>query len=201
MTTSQRVLVEASTLLAVGDTQALDEVLARAAGTMDPSAVEETLLQSYLFLGYPAALRGLGAWRRVSGSATPVASRDNQEWRQRGQATCRRVYGRQYDRLRHNIRQLHPDMEEWMVVEGYGKVLGRPGLDLPTRELCIVALLAAQDAAPQLYSHLRGALNAGASVEDVDETVALIAPLLPEQRRAVLEQQWNAVQHRRPSET
>jgi alkylhydroperoxidase/carboxymuconolactone decarboxylase family protein YurZ len=69
-------------------------------------------------------------------------------------------------------------MERWMIVEGYGKVLSRPGLDLATRELCIVALLAPQDAAPQLYSHLRGALNAGAAESDVDEAVALILPML-----------------------
>jgi hypothetical protein len=50
-----------------------------------------------------------------------------------------------------------------MIVEGYGKVLGRPGLDAgDVRELCIVALLAVAGRAAQLYSHLRGALNAGA---------------------------------------
>ena len=49
-----------------------------------------------------------------------------------------------------------------MLAEGYGKVLGRPGLALEVRELCIVAILAGQDAAPQLYAHLRGALNVGA---------------------------------------
>ena len=55
-----------------------------------------------------------------------------------------------------------------MVAEGYGKVLGRPGLDLVDRELCIVAMLAVQDSPRQLYSHLRGALNAGATEEDVE---------------------------------
>lgn len=81
---------------------------------------------------------------------------------------CQVVYGGQYGRLRENVRALHPDMERWMVVEGYGKVLGRPGLDLATRELCIVALLAVLGAPRQLYAHLRGALNAGASREEVD---------------------------------
>jgi 4-carboxymuconolactone decarboxylase len=59
-------------------------------------------------------------------------------------------------------------MERWMVVEGYGKVLGRPQLDLPTRELCIVALLAVLGMPRQLHSHLRGALNAGATLEEVE---------------------------------
>ena len=92
------------------------------------------------------------------------------------------MYGGQYEKLRANIAALHPDMERWMVREGYGKVLGRPGLDLATRELCIVALLAPQDAGPQLYSHLRGALNAGADEALVDESVRLLLGSLPSER-------------------
>ena len=55
-----------------------------------------------------------------------------------------------------------------MVAEGYGKVLGSPGLDLMDRELCIVAMFAVQDLPRQLYSHLRGTLNAGATEVDVE---------------------------------
>ena len=58
-----------------------------------------------------------------------------------------------------------------MVGEGYGKVLGRPGLDLATRELCIAALLAVLRTPRQLYSHLRGALNAGAETAEVEEVL------------------------------
>ncbi len=55
--------------------------------------------------------------------------------------------------------------------KGYGKVLGRPGLDLATRELCIVALLAVLRTPRQLYSHLRGALNAGAPPPEMEEVL------------------------------
>ena len=48
-----------------------------------------------------------------------------------------------------------------MVVDGYGKVLAAPGLDLPRRELCIVAACAATGQDRQLHSHLHGALNVG----------------------------------------
>jgi 4-carboxymuconolactone decarboxylase len=71
-----------------------------------------------------------------------------------------------------------------MVEDGYGRVLGRPGLDLAVRELCIVGLLCPQDAPRQLYSHLRGALNTGASVEDVTEAVALAAEGLDRERES-----------------
>lgn len=90
----------------------------------------------------------------------------------RDREVCRRVYGGQYGGPRENVRALHPDLERWMVAEGYGKGLGCPGLDLVDRELCIVAMLAVQDAPWQFYSHLRGALNAGATEADIEGVLA-----------------------------
>jgi 4-carboxymuconolactone decarboxylase len=75
--------------------------------------------------------------------------------------------------LRSNIARLHPDMERWMLEEGYGKVLGRSGLDLKVRELCVIAVLVGLDAPQQLYSHLRGALNVGATPEEVETAVEI----------------------------
>ena len=76
-----------------------------------------------------------------------------------------------YDRLRVNIRALHPELDEWMIVEGYGKVLSRPGLDLPRRELCIVAACAASEQDRQLHSHLHGAINVGVAPEVLTATI------------------------------
>ena len=59
-------------------------------------------------------------------------------------------------------------MAEWLVLEGYGKVLGRAGLSFKERELCIVAVLAAMKFEEQLYSHVNGAVNAGASIEEIE---------------------------------
>jgi len=83
-----------------------------------------------------------------------------------------------------------------MVVEGYGKVLGRPGLDLATRELCIAGLLAVLQAPPQLYSHLRGALNAGASRDDVEEALELACSYLDERESGAAWAVWDRVQAR-----
>lgn len=198
MNDSTRALLDISAALAGGSTGRLDAALRSAMGVAPPEAVEEALLQSYLFLGYPAALRGLAAWRRISEiPALGKPAKDFKEWERRGTEICALVYGGQYEKLRANIAALHPDMERWMVVEGYGKVLGRPGLDLVTRELCIVALLAPQDAGPQVYSHLRGALNAGAEESEVDEAVRRVLGSLPPERARMLSDQWNAVRARR----
>jgi 4-carboxymuconolactone decarboxylase len=145
--------------------------------------VEELILQSYLFAGFPRALNAAREWRRVSGASAPATDpgadyASAEQWRAQGEETCAIVYGDHYDRLRENIRALHPSLDAWMIVEGYGKVLSRPGLDVPRRELCIIAACAIAGQDRQLHSHLRGALNAGASRGDVDAALDAIADLL-----------------------
>jgi 4-carboxymuconolactone decarboxylase len=85
------------------------------------------------------------------------------------------VYGAAYQRLRHNIRELHPALDEWMIVEGYGKLLGRSALDLARRELCIVAVCGALEQERQLHAHLHGALNAGATPAEISDSLGLVA--------------------------
>ncbi len=143
--------------------------------------VEELLLQSYLFLGFPAALEAFRRWR-ARGVEPPSASTDDlRVYLDRGQAVCSTVYGSKYENLRRAVVRLHPDLDRWMVVEGYGKVLGRPGLDLDVRELCIVAMLVVVGprARRQLRSHLMGAVNAGADPGDVERAVRRAARLAP----------------------
>lgn len=192
-------LVEISAALAARDSAALEDAFARAAaGSANPLSVEEALLQSYLFLGYPAALTALAGWRAMGGPppletddlATPERVA---EWIRRGEAVCRRVYGRAYDKLRANVARAHPAMDRWMVTEGYGKVLGRPGLDLRVRELCIVAILAVTGWEPQLHSHLRGAMHAGARPSEVEEALEVGLRYAGEETAASARQLWARV--------
>lgn len=152
--------------------------------------LEELVLQSYLFAGFPRALNAAREWRRSAAAQPPVspaASDDpaggrpfgesyaaTHDWRSRGEQTCATVYGSSYAPLRRNIRALHGALDDWMIVEGYGKVLSRPGLDLERRELCIVAACAAAGQERQLHSHLRGALNSGATPAMVGDTLAVL---------------------------
>jgi 4-carboxymuconolactone decarboxylase len=153
--------------------------------------VEEVVLQSYLFAGFPRALNAMREWRRVSGRRAPAHDEgerfeDAPQWAERGEATCATVYGPFYARLRTNIRELHPALDAWMIVDGYGKVLSRPALDLVRRELCIVAACALARQDRQLHSHLHGALHAGASPEQVEGAIEAVADLLaPDDLRRV----------------
>jgi len=172
---------------------------ARASGT--PAIwLEELILSSVVFVGYPRALLAASAFRRLepdhAQGGEPSQYEGWREWLSRGEATCRVIYGPHYERLRQSVRALHPALDTWMIVDGYGKTVSRPGLDLATRELCAIAMLIPQDAPRQLLSHLKGALNAGASVGAVDSLVALAAREgLPEARKAVAGQLWRELRH------
>ena len=189
-----RRLVRLAAVVTTGTELQVRIELTRVQGTISPDWVEELLLQTYLFAGFPRALNAMREWRRLEpATAVPAPDGDPARWRIDGEATCAVVYGATYERLRHNIRHLHPRLDDWMIVEGYGKVLSRPGLDLARRELCIVAACAAAGQDRQLHSHLHGALNAGASIETVDATIDSLRDLLGEDRARSVELLWARV--------
>lgn len=178
-----RTLVRLSAIISAGTEAQLRESLGHANAECRPSWVEEVVLQSYLFAGFPRALNAAREWRRISGREAPATDDgenfDNApRWRAEGETTCATVYGPFYERLRHNIRHLHPALDAWMIVDGYGKVLSRPALDLRRRELCIVASCALARQDRQLHSHLHGALHAGATPSEVQDALDSIGDLL-----------------------
>src|SRR6266568_1148166 len=96
-----------------------------------------------------------------------------------------------------NLRALQPALEDLVLVDAYGKVIGRPGLDMKRRELCTVAAIAVLGTAQQLHSHLRGALNTGATVTEIEAVLGVIGSRLdPELRRRAWEQ-WEDVRRRK----
>ena len=160
-------LVGLSAALATGSSAAVDRRLRQSVRAARPEAVEEVVLQAHLFVGFPAVLNAFVRWRQLDPGPPGVVERGSADHGARGETVCRVVYGSAYERLRGTVAALHPDLDLWMVEEGYGRVLGRPGVSLVLRELCIVALLVPQDAPRQLHSHLRGALHAGASSAEI----------------------------------
>ena len=122
------------------------------------------ILQTYLFAGFPRALNAAREWRRASRHARrrPTRATDVRTpttGATRGERTCAAVYGAIYERLRVNIRELHPALDAWMIVEGYGKVLSRPGLDLRAASCASSRRARSLGQDRQLHSHLHGALQ------------------------------------------
>ena len=185
--TPTRVLVRLAAIIGAGSERQLRAHL-HEARALPPEWVEEVILQSYLFAGFPRTLNAAREWRRISHIVAPTDDRDAdatadgmaQAWRERGQDTCAAVYGDMYDRLRVNIAALHPALDHWMITDGYGKVLSRPGLDLVRRELCVVAICALAGQDRQLHSHFHGALNVGATPDQVLGTLDALRDLSDE---------------------
>ena len=176
-------LVRLAAMITVGDEEEVRDALERAAAATPHEWIEELILQSYLFAGFPRTLNAARDWRRISGRPAPESDEETEigdlaSWQVRGETTCSTVYGPFYDGLRRNIRTLHPALDSWMIVDGYGKVLGRPGLDLKRRELCIVACCAVARQSRQLHSHLHGALHAGATVTEVEGALDAIEDMV-----------------------
>lgn len=190
-----RTLVRLAASLTVAEAvqvMAMDE-----AARIAPAEAEEVLLQSYLFLGFPVALNGLGLWRRRTGRTPPERTAvDPSGWVERGEDVCRAVYGHQYEALRDVMRGIHPELDQWALMEGYGKVLGRPGLELAMRELCVAAMLSGIDASRQLHAHLRGCVNVGVSPDAVAAMLEEIAPIIGAARASAADRIWQRVRDR-----
>lgn len=139
-------------------------------------ALVELGLMLPLYAGFPAAiefLRAVAAGRPGPSGAAPRtidrrgASNPGRAIRARGERLCARVYGPDYARLRTFMRGLAPELDAWMIEDGYGRTLSRPGLSVPERELVTVAALAALGWERQLEAHRRGAVRVGAAARDV----------------------------------
>jgi 4-carboxymuconolactone decarboxylase len=77
------------------------------------------------------------------------------------------------------VEKTAPDLARLVEAFAFGDVLSRPGLSLPDRELCSVAmLLALGSARPQMLFHMGGYLNVGGSPGLLLELAILSAPIL-----------------------
>jgi 4-carboxymuconolactone decarboxylase len=196
---SASALIALAATIATGDVAVIEAAVADARRAGVPSiAIDELVLQSVLTVGWPRALVAAGICRAAIGAESGDRTGDldydrHHDWTARGEATCRIIYGDHYDKLRANVRNLHPALEAWMITEGYGRTLSRPGLDLKTRELCTVAQTAVLRTPRQLHSHLLGALRAGASADELTGTLNATRQLLSASEWDEVVLLWNRV--------
>jgi 4-carboxymuconolactone decarboxylase len=151
-------------------------------GGVAPPALYEIILQSYLFAGFPAALEGLRALLEMTTElgiewtppdAEPI---DTELFAERGTRLYRQIYNTNHEKLRTAVERFSPDMFQYMIVEGYGKVLSRPGVTGIQRELATVTALVALGWDRQVVSHVRGAINLGATAVEVFAAIELAEP-------------------------
>ena len=180
-------LVRIAAALCRSDEPLLRLVFSEALSTgVSSVSIREVILTAYLFDGYPAALEGF----RLLSEMTESPPEDVEDlvytseavriWRMRGSSLCRKVYGPQYEPLMKRVKTFAPELSDSMIVEGYGKVLSRGGIDIVSRELCVVAILSVKSRPRQLLSHALGALRLGASAAMLRSTLEQIENMLLE---------------------
>lgn len=91
---------------------------------------------------------------------------------ERGLATRKKVMGEDFvARAFGGATEFTAPIQDHITRAAWGDVWQRPGLDLKTRSLITVAMLAALGKQHELKGHVRGALNNGASPQELQEVL------------------------------
>jgi 4-carboxymuconolactone decarboxylase len=89
-----------------------------------------------------------------------------------GEQIRRQVMGDEFvDRALNNADDFTQPLQNYINDHGWGSTWQRSGIDLKTRSLITIAMLAALRAPQELKGHIRGALNNGASKEEIQEVL------------------------------
>jgi len=101
---------------------------------------------------------------------------DRQDRYRRGWEKLKEVDGEAGEKVIESLKDIAPDFARYVIEFPFGDVYSRPGLDLKSREIAVVAALTALGtAAPQLKVHIHGALNVGCTRTEVVEVIIQMA--------------------------
>jgi 4-carboxymuconolactone decarboxylase len=101
---------------------------------------------------------------------------DTQDRYRRGWEKLKEVDGEAGERVIDSLKDIAPDFARLLIEFPFGDIYSRPGLDLKSREIAVVAALTALgNALPQLKVHIHGALNVGCTRQEVVEVIMQMA--------------------------
>lgn len=195
LTLQQRQLATVAALAALGGLEPQLEF--HIAGALNvgcsPTEIVELMIHLSVYCGFPAALNGTAAAKRVfvrrgvqplaaaaiadaaDTSAAPQPASPTSRY-DAGWACLREVDGHVGERVIASLADIAPDLGRFVVEFAFGDIYTRAGLALLDRELVTVAALAAMGSAtPQLNVHLHGCLNVGGTTAQLTEIVTHIA--------------------------
>ena len=91
---------------------------------------------------------------------------------ERGLAKLHEIDGEAGARVVQSLEDIAPDFARYLIEFPFGDIYSRPGLDLRSREIAVVAALTAMgNATPQLKVHIHAALNVGVTRDEIIETI------------------------------
>ena len=86
------------------------------------------------------------------------------------------IDGEAGQRVIDSLKDIAPDLAQYIIEFAFGDVYSRPGLDLKSREIATLASLTTLgNAAPQLKVHIHAALNVGCTRQEVIEIMIQMA--------------------------
>jgi 4-carboxymuconolactone decarboxylase len=101
---------------------------------------------------------------------------NTQDRYRRGWEKLKEVDGEAGERVIDSLKDIAPDFARLLIEFPFGDIYSRPGLDLKSREIAVVAALTALgNAVPQLKVHIHGALNVGCTRQEVVEVIMQMA--------------------------
>ena len=120
--------------------------------------------------------QGLEASLRPTPSSIAPMSPETQPRYLQGLAKLREIDGHAGERVVASLADIAPDFARYLIEFPFGDIYSRPGLDLRSREIAVVAALTAMgNATPQLKVHLQSALNVGVTREEIVEVLMQMA--------------------------
>lgn len=94
---------------------------------------------------------------------------------ERGLAKLHEIDGGAGEAVVTALADISPDFARLLIEFGFGDIYSRPTLDVRSKEIAVIAALAAMGtAAPQLKVHLNAALNVGVTRDEIVETMILM---------------------------
>lgn len=124
----------------------------------------------------------------------------SEESKKKGLKVRTEVMGEEFvQRAINNTTELTEPLQDWINEHAWGSTWQREGISKQTRSLVTIAMLAALKSPAELKGHVRGALNNGCTVQEIQEVllhsiVYCGAPAAQEAFRAAQEviDEWQA---------
>lgn len=128
----------------------------------------ESLFKSSSITGMPRSINALVSLSSVTPADCREAAVLRSSTSSDGDALFSRLYGKVSARVYGQLQTAYPDLAQYAVRQVYGALLSFDEI-LGPREtsLVVIAALVPLDVNPQLKGHLKGAINNGASVQEV----------------------------------
>jgi len=87
----------------------------------------------------------------------------------------KKLTGKRFTQSANALAELAPDLDEMLNEVVFGRVWGRPGLELKMRSAITIAALTAMQRLPQLKGHIANGLNAGLTKKEITEILIQMA--------------------------